>query len=190
MFNLFKVAIWEQRWKILKKTTTFSLATKKSLAILLGMIILSAIGLIVFFQLPQESTAKVEPAAPSYIDNSKIFLLSATSSYGYIGGNPLSPCFIVKATIRNDYTPQQPVDNSYNDSQGTAWFIMHANLYDKNGNQIQSQAYIPPNGLPNWNQQNIASNETETLSILMVTSNRNIDHYTLTFGYIGTIAAP
>jgi hypothetical protein len=96
----------------------------------------------------------------------------------------------VKATIRNDYTPQQPVDNSYNDSHGTAWFIMHANLYDKNGNQIQSQVYIPPNGPPNWNQQNIASNETETLSILTVTSNRNIDHYTLTFGYIGTIAAP
>ena len=164
--------------------------SKKILAILLAIIILSAIGLIVFFQLPQESTAKVEPAAPSYIDNSKIFLLSATSSYGYIGGNPLSPCFIVKATIRNDYTPQQPVDNSYNNSQGTAWFIMYAKLYDKNGNQIQSQSYIPPNGHPNSNQQNISSNETKTLSILMVTSNRNIDHYTLAFGHIGTFPAP
>ena len=164
--------------------------SKKILAFFFVIIILSAIGLIAFFQLPQESTAKVEPAVPSYIDNSKIFLLSATSSYGYIEGNPLSPCFIVKATIRNDYTPQQPVDNSYNNSQGTAWFIMYAKLYDKNGNQIQSQSYIPPNGHPNSNQQNIASNETKTLSILMVTSNRNIDHYTLAFGHIGTFPAP
>ena len=120
----------------------------------------------------------------------KIFLLSATPSYGYVGGNPLSPCFIVHATIRNDYTPQQPVDSLYNDSQGRAWFIMYAKLYDKNGNQIQSQSYIPPNGHPNSNQQNITSNETETLTILMVTSNRNIDHYTLAFGWIGTIPAP
>lgn len=164
--------------------------SKKILAILIAIIIFTAIGLIVFFQMPQESNAKVEPEASNYIANSKIFLLSATSSYGYVGGNPLSPCFIVKATIRNGYTPQQPVDYNYNDSQGTAWFIMYAKLYDKNDNQIQSQAYIPPNGHPNSNQQNIASNETETLTIVMVTSNRNIDHYTLTFGYIGTIPVP
>lgn len=164
--------------------------SKKILAILLAIVILTTIGLIVFFQMPQESNAKVEPAAPSYIANSKIFLLSATSSYGYVGGNPLSPCFIVTAKIRNDYTPQQPVDSLYNDSQGRAWFIMYAKLYDKNGNQIQSQSYIPPNGHPNSNQQNITSNETETLTILMVTSNRNIDHYTLAFGWIGTIPAP
>jgi hypothetical protein len=67
---------------------------------------------------------------------------------------------------------------------------MYAKLYDKNGNQIQSQEYIPPNGHPNSNQQNIASNETEMLTILMVTTNRHIDHYTLAFGWIGTIPAP
>jgi hypothetical protein len=164
--------------------------SKKIIAILLVMVLVATIGLIVFFQLSQESNSKVEPAAPVYIANSKIFLLSSTSSYGFIGGNPLSPCFSVRVTIRNDYTSQQPVDNIYNDSHGTAWFIMYAKLYDKNGNQIQSQAYIPPNGHPNSNQQNIASNETETLSISMVTSNRNIDHYSLAFGYIGTIPAP
>jgi len=164
--------------------------TKKTLAVLLAIVLVTTVGLIIFFQLPQESNARIEPAGPSYIANSKIFLLSATSSYGYIGGNPLSPCFTVHVTIRNDYTSQQPVDSLYNDSQGRAWFIMYAKLYDKNGNQIQSQSYIPPNGHPNSNQQNMASNETETLTLLMVTSNRNIDHYTLAFGWIGTIPAP
>jgi hypothetical protein len=164
--------------------------SKKIIAILLAIGLATTIGLIIFFQLPQESNAKVEPAAPSYIANSKILLLSANSSYGYICGNPFSPCFIVRVTIRNDYTSQDPVDRLYNDSQGWAWFIMYAKLYDKNGNQIQSQAYIPPNGHPNSNQQGMASNETETLTIVMVTSNRSIDHYTLAFGWIGTIPAP
>ena len=164
--------------------------SKKILAILFTVALVATIGLIVFFQVPLESNAKVEPLAPSYIANSKIFLLSSTSSFGYVGGNPLSPCFRVTAKIRNDYTSQQPVDSLYNDSQGRAWFIMYAKLYDKNGNQIQSQSYIPPNGHPNSNQQNIASDETETQTILMMTSNRNVDHYTLAFSWIGTIPAP
>ena len=164
--------------------------SKKILAILFTVALVATIGLIVFFQVPLESNAKVESLAPSYIANSKIFLLSSTSSFGYVGGNPLSPCFRVTAKIRNDYTSQQPVDSLYNDSQGRAWFIMYAKLYDKNGNQIQSQPYIPPNGHPNSNQQNIASDETETQTILMMTSNRNVDHYTLAFSWIGTIPAP
>ena len=101
--------------------------SKKIIAILLAIGLATTIGLIIFFQLPQESNAKVEPAAPSYIANSKILLLSANSSYGYICGNPFSPCFIVRVTIRNDYTSQDPVDRLYNDSQGWAWFICMLN---------------------------------------------------------------
>ena len=163
--------------------------SKKIIAVLLAIVLVTSIGLIVFFQLPQESNAKVEPAAPEYIANSKIFLLSATASYGYIGGNPFSPSFIVHATIRNDYTPQQPVISNQTNSRGQAWFIMYAKLYDKNGNQIQSQPYVPPQkGFSlNSNQQNMSSNETETLTIVMLTSNRNIDHYTLAFGWLSSL---
>ncbi len=161
-----------------------------AITIALIIIVLLVTGLIVFFRLPEESNAKVMPAAPSYITNTKIFLLSSNSGYGYLGGNPWSPCFILHVTIRNDYTAQQPVDNFYNGSQGLVWFILSPQLFDKNGNQIQSQWYIPPNGHPNWNQQDILSNETKTLTINMMTSNRNVDHYTLGFGWIGSAPAP
>jgi uncharacterized protein (UPF0333 family) len=55
----------------------------KILAVLLALVLVIAIGLIVFFQLPQESNAKVESAAYSCIANSKIFLLSANSLWIY-----------------------------------------------------------------------------------------------------------
>lgn len=158
--------------------------SKKIISVLLALVLLATFGAIVFFQLPQTSNAKVEPEAPGYIADSKIFLLSATASYGYVGGNPFSPSFIVHATIRNDYTSQQP-----DCQRGQAWFIMYAKIYDKNGNQIQSQPYGPPQkGFSvNSNQQNMSSNETETLTIVMLTSNSNIDHYTLAFGWLSSL---
>ena len=163
--------------------------SKKTIAVLFALVLVTSLGVIVFFQLPQESNAKVEPAAPSYIANSKIFLLSATASYGYVGGNPFSPSFMIHLKIRNDYTPQQPVIGNRTDSEGQAWFIIYLKLYDKNGNQIQSQVYVPPrNGFfVNSNQQNILSNETETLTIEMLTSNRDVDHYRLSFSWLSDL---
>lgn len=125
--------------------------SKKTLAILLVMVIAIAIGVVVFFQSTAKpvanigaSSAIVEPPAPSYIGNSSIYLLSANSSYGIYDG---TPCFIVDVTVRNDYTSQQPPPNNFTESSsGEAWFILIAKLYDKNGTQINAQEFIPPQG--------------------------------------------
>ena len=163
---------------------------KRLLGALLAIVIFAVAGVIIFFQLPQGSIAKVEPSAPSYIGSTRIFLLSAKASYGYADGNPFDPCFVVHATIRDDFTSQNPVDTFYNNSQGSAWFIMSAELYDKNDHQITYQFYDPGNLPPNWNEQGIAANETETVTITMLTSDRNVDHYTLVFAWLGTVFAP
>jgi len=112
--------------------------------------------------------------------------LIANSSYGY---NGFTPCFTVHITVRNDYTPQNPVDNEAH-MTGYAWFILFAQLYDKNGNQIEAWQYMPPNSHPNYNQQGLQSGETTSLTINMATTSHNVDHYSLVFGWLGSFPAP
>ena len=173
--------------------------SKKALAILIFILIAVAIGALVFFQSPKKllggvrsvspSSAIIEPAAPSYIGNSSIYLLSANSSYGIYDG---APVFIVNVTVRNDYTPQQPPPNNFNsaNSTGKAFFILHANLYDKNGTQINSREFIPPQLHPDYNQVDVSSGETVSLSVYMATPSHEVDHYIMVFGYLGALPVP
>ena len=161
--------------------------SKKDLSILLAVVLVTAIGVVVFLSLYEISNAKVEPPAPSYIANSRIFLLSANSSYGY---NALTQCFIIRLTVRNDYTSQNPVGNERDNTEGFAWFILVAKLYDKNGNQINAQAFTPPGKMHNYNQQGLHSGETTSFTVTMATASHDIDHYILVFGWLGSYPAP
>ena len=116
--------------------------SNKLLVAILAILTVIIIGVVVFSSLNGTSTARIEPPAPSYAGESKIFVLSADSRYGYEG---FTHCFIVNLTVRNDYTPQNPVDNE-RDSRGAVNFILYARLYDRNGNQIPAQVFNP--GLP------------------------------------------
>jgi len=160
---------------------------KKILAILIITVIVVSASLLIFSQLSESPVAKIDPPAPSYIANSKIFLLSASSNYGYYDANH---CFIAHLTVRNDYTTQNPVDNETGSFKGNSWFIILAKLYDKNGNLIDSHELVPVNQHPNYNQQNLTSGENVSFSVYMATSSRAVDHYTLVFGYLGSIPVP
>jgi hypothetical protein len=163
--------------------------SKKDLAVLLVVVILAVTLLVMtLLQSAEQSSTNVRPLTPGYIDNSKIFLLSSNSSYGYYYG---SPCFMIGVTVRNDYTAQQPVpDNAFANNSGLAWFILTAKLYDKNGIMIDSQSLLPPDSFPNYNQVSLVSGETLSLNIYMATARRDVDHYDLGFGYLGAIPAP
>ncbi len=160
--------------------------SKKILVVSLFLILIIVVSLVVVFFQNEKSTARIEPQAPSYIDSSKIFLLSANSSYSY---NGLTRCFVVHLSVRNDYTLQNPVDNETG-TQGYTWFILYTKLYDKNGNQISAQPFIPSGQHPNYNQQSLSVGETASLDVLMATTSHDIDHYTLTFGWLGSFPAP
>ena len=165
---------------------------KKILSIALACIIVVSIGTVKYLWLNAKSTATIipstandEPAAPSYIGNSSIYLLSANSSYGTYDGTSV---FMVNVTVRNDYTlQQQPPNNSSASGTGEAYFILLANLYDKNNTQINAQEYIPPQDHPDYSQVSVNSGGTTSLTIYMATSNRDVEHYSLAFGYLGAV---
>jgi hypothetical protein len=104
-----------------------------------------------------KSNAKLNNAG--YLGGSKLFLVSANAAYGVHGGQA---CFIITATMRNDYTEQQPppMDNSTVNSSGTAYFGLTATLYCNN-------AQISANDI------------TTTVEIDMATSDRNISSYAI-----------
>jgi hypothetical protein len=113
-----------------------------------------------------------------YLQGSKLFLLSANATYGAHNGQT---CFIVFATVRNDYTVQQPppMDNYGSNSTGTAFFGLTAKLYNKNAQITATDVTMPgapPLGVP---QIGLDSGETYTMEIDMATSNRNIDNYSV-----------
>ncbi len=168
-------------------------ANKKYLAIfavaVLALVIVGLTFTFLFNAQPSGQAIGAKSPAAGYIEDSKICLLSANSSYGDYQGNP---CFIIAVTVRSDYTPQNPPDNSSHVNTGSAFFILNAKAYDNNNTEIETQRYIPPHGIPSYNQQGLGSGETLTYNIyLTVTQQRNdIDHYDLYFDYLGSYPVP
>lgn len=130
-------------------------------------------------------TASNEPAAANadlnnagYLAGSRLFLLSANASYGTHNGQA---CLIIDASVRNDYTPQQPppMDNFPGNSSGTAYFGLTAKLYDKNTEIAANDVTSPgsaPLGVP---QIGLGSGSTYNVEIDMATSNINVNNYTI-----------
>ncbi len=144
------------------------------------------LGIVILLKWNENSTAYVQPSAPSYIGDTKIFLLSANASYGIYDW---TPCFVAHVTIRNDYTPQNPPDDLTANSTGYVNLLLAAYLYDANGNQISAQRFTfgyPPS----YGEIGLESGETTELDVYMATSARNVDHYALVFSWLGSIPTP
>ena len=139
----------------------------------------TAIALVEFNQVQQLQNgpaAKLNDAG--YLDSSKLFLISAYSYYGKYNGQE---CFIIEATVRNDYTAQMPppMDNFPGNSSGTAYFGLTAKLYVKN-TAIQSEDVDQPGSSPlGVPQIGLGSGDTYVVEIDMATSNHNVDNYTI-----------
>ena len=131
----------------------------------------------------------VNPSSPElnnagYLSGSKLNLISANASYQTINGQA---CVVINATIRNDYTSQEPppMDNSGINSTGTAYFGLSAILYE--GQKTISSEDVTstgssPLGVP---QNNLESGQTAVIQIDLATSDHNIDGYSI---YLLTVA--
>ena len=194
--------------------------SKKALTILLVIIIAVTVGTVVSYQLTKKSMIivgrsleVVEPAAPSNIGNSSIFLTSATSAYATYpfasavspkpGSTPVilkgGPCFIINATIRNDYTlenlpPNQAGTKYYANGTTTnapsvgVYVFLTASIYDKQGRIIQATDVTPPYGFPSGGAfVYLPSGENATLTIYLATSHQDINHFDIILRYVGTI---
>ena len=113
-----------------------------------------------------------------YLSGSKLYLISANASYQTINGKA---CLVINATVRNDYTFQEPppMDNSGINSTGTAYFGLTAILYE--GHKVVSSEDVTnigatPLGVP---QNSLESGQTSVIQIDMATSNHNVDNYSI-----------
>jgi hypothetical protein len=128
----------------------------------------------------------------------RIFLVSTTTYYGYANetvkspnpteGNIINkgdPIFIINATLRNDYNPQNPLplsnDNNY------AYIFLKATLYSQN-RTINANDVSPTNPHIGGLAANLGltSGETGSVEVWMSTANRNIDNYTINLDVFGT----
>ncbi len=113
-----------------------------------------------------------------YLSGSKLYLISANSSYQTINGKP---CLVIEATIRNDYTAQEPppMDNSGINSTGMAYFGLTAILYE--GNKIVSSEDVTSTGSSplGVSQIGLGSDQTSVIPIDMETSDHNVDSYSI-----------
>jgi hypothetical protein len=130
-------------------------------------------------ELPPSSYLLLD-SPPGYLNGTKLFLVSAKYAYGTHDGQA---CFIIYATIRNDYTAQQapPMDNFGGKSSGTAYFGLTAKLYGQIGLITAKDVTSPgsaPLGVP---ENSLDSGQTYPYQIDMATSHTrsNVDNYSI-----------
>jgi hypothetical protein len=179
---------------------------KKTLVLVLIGVIIATIATVILMAsspLPSNLSASgVQPVTPHYIGTTRIFLISASPSYGYYPTKSPSgavvekgdPCFFINITIRNDYNSSYPPDNYSSNSTGAVNLYLTAKLYDKNGNTIDAIDATLPIHHPTWGFNvpiiYLQGGETTDYQIVMKTSNRNIDHYEIVSWYAGSLPVP
>ena len=163
-----------------KRHRNFKVGLKPVVFLLVALLIVStAIAVIEYNQIISSngpSIAKLNNAG--YLSGSKLYLISGNASYEKINGKA---CLVINATVRNDYTSQDPppMDNSGINSTGMAYFGLTAILYE--GNKIISSEDVTstgssPLGVP---QIGLGSGKTAVIQIDMATSTHNVDSYSI-----------
>ena len=124
-------------------------------------------------------------------------MVSTLTYYGYANetikspnpteGNIINkgdPIFIINATLRNDYNPQNPLPLS---SNNYAFIFVTATLYSQNVT-IKAKDVSPTNpevGPYLTAFLGLNSGETASVEVWIATSNRNIDHYEINLSVFG-----
>jgi hypothetical protein len=136
-------------------------------------------------------------SGPIFESATRIFLVSATTYYGYSNetlkswnpteGNIVNkgdPIFIINVTVRNDYNPENPLPLS---TDNHAFIFLTATLYSKNVT-IKAKDVSPTNpevGPFLTAFVGLNSGDTASVEVWMATANRNIDHYEINLDVFG-----
>jgi hypothetical protein len=166
---------------------------KRSLLIIVVLfsVLVLAAALAIYFWEVTSYPLRVESSSPKYLfysgGNSRIYLLSAVTSYGVVNEAYVTPAgqvvqkgdplFIMTITLRNDYTsdnppPPLPNQDQTSPADGTAYLYLTAQLYDKNGSFNATNVSISDFSLPATTGAGfvLASGEIRSINIYMLTS--------------------
>ncbi len=157
-----------------------TLGSKPAVFLLIALLIASTAIAVIEYNQIGNLNASFSPKLNNagYLSGSKLYLISANSSYQKINGKA---CLVIDAAIRNDYTAQEPppMDNSGINSTGTAYFGLTATLYSNHvtvSSEDITSAGSSPLGVP---QNSLDSGQTAIIEIDMATTDKNIDNYSI-----------
>jgi hypothetical protein len=157
---------------------------KVSVIVIIGLVVIASLAAALLTINLVKLTSNAVPAANArldntgYLDGSRLFLVSAEATYGMHNGQA---CFIINATVRNNYTAQQPppLDNFQGNISGTAYFGLTAKLYNKTG-QIESSDVTSPGSVPlGVPEIGLDSGQTYTVEIDIAISSHNVENYSI-----------
>lgn len=136
---------------------------------------------------------------------SEIFLVSANASYGNYpyptvifpptsNGKILAeagePCVIIDATIRSDYSTQNPPPNPSSASSASAYVFLTAKIFSGQ-NQINATDITPQVGFANVGAfASLNSGESATLTMYLATNSTNITSFQIITRIISGIPPP
>jgi len=154
----------------------------------------------------------IEPVAPQYLPynetESSIFLSSATISYGPYPGPSVNQmgntpgikkgalCFIVNATIRNDYSEENPPPDQklFNITNADVSAFLTAQIFNTQGqvNATDVTLPYPPVPYPGALVGNLASGNSTTVTIYLATNNQDIkpqdiNRFVIILEYVGSL---
>lgn len=111
----------------------------------------------------------------NFVINTKLFLVSAFAAYGTHEGQE---CFIINATLRNDYQPNEGPEPQSKNTPGIAVFVVSATLFNPFGQigGVDITSPDPPFGKP---QHSVYSGENASVLIFMQTPFHNINSYSI-----------
>ena len=153
---------------------------------------------------PVETSSNATAQTGYYLSNSRIFVVSSNSNYGYYpfatvtnpngDGEILAengePCFIIDVTIRSDFSTQYPPPNPNSDDPSFVFVYLTAQIFSGK-NQINATDITPQVGFVNGGAYApLKSGGSATLTIYLATNNTDITSYQIDSRFISGIAVP
>jgi hypothetical protein len=155
---------------------------------------------------PQPGYLTIDSYIQTEVRETRIFLVSSSAKYSvypedvnpqdprYPDMHKGDPCIIIQATLRNDYSEQNPPVSGFataSDGKNFSLVAFTTNLYDATG-RVSAVDVTPsyPSGLHNIPQHGLPVGETVTIQIYKATSNRDIDRYEFFISYLGSAPIP
>ena len=156
---------------------------------------------------PNVSANSVVPPASGYLEDTKIYFVSANYSYGIYPEDLVQhltnitvirrgdPCFNLNLTLRNDYTDNETFPSRWGDnggqSFGYAFIMLEVSFYDANGVKMNTtnvtHASVP---FDNRDAFSIHNSETDILHWVFAIPNYSVDHFNVTIRYLGPVPVP